>query len=440
LGGNSKILRPSPAISHSSILEHAQNTKTSLSIAHSIKSSPNTCSFNVSQTITEDYHKVADVLEQGCEESDGYEITLLDSEHQEYLTLSIDSSVLIKGGREIPTIWSLNDTYVFIIYLNQGKHTLLNIEFKFSLVNFAGKPMVKASYTSKVEIVDSTFNGISQTEISNNSMIIIAFCKEIILKNCTFQNASIYTDYQLITISASVDDAHVVIQDCKFINIKLNEDIHMATLQIAVNSTHKIEITGNTFTKCLNSESLVGALLIGDQSELNDTNTIIINNNTFSQNSGNYSGGFLLFTNNPFSNYNINNNTFSSNTNNQTKGVGKDSYLMFKDLKDDLTEDIVRSAITSMFNNSISDADKDSVHYTLSLDDEIVIEGSITLPSIPPPEPSPPGPVPPEPVPPEPVPKKKHLSIYYIIGISVGSFVIIVVIISIIIGVVLYKR
>lgn len=113
---------------------------------------------------------------------------------------------------------------------------------------------------------------------------------------------------------------------------------------------------------------------------------------------------------------------------------------MFKDLKDDLTEDIVRSAITSMFNNSMSDADKDSVHYTLSLDDEIVIEGSITLPSIPPPEPSPPGPVPPEPVPPEPVPKKKHLSIYYIIGISVGSFVIIVVIISIIIGVVLYKR
>ncbi|KAA6360725.1 MAG: hypothetical protein EZS28_043748, partial [Streblomastix strix] len=251
LGGNSKILRPSPAISHSSILEHAQNTKTSLSIAHSIKSSPNTCIYNVSQTIIDSKHYIVDVLEQGCEEPDGYEITLLDSEHYEFLDLNITSQVLIKGGREIPTIWSNLEQEIAIISLNQGTLSLENIEFKFTINNDTEDPFITPiawkgddnlqqvfiAYTSKVEIVDSTFNGISQTDISNNSMIIIAFCKEIILKNCTFQNASIYTETQLITISASVDDAHVVIQDCKFINIKLNEDIHMATLQIAVNST-----------------------------------------------------------------------------------------------------------------------------------------------------------------------------------------------------------
>ncbi|KAA6399554.1 MAG: hypothetical protein EZS28_004920 [Streblomastix strix] len=77
-------------------------------------STNNACLFNVSQTIYHGYHKIAEVLEQNCTQSDGFDIALLDSTHVEQIFIAQESSILIKGEKEIPTIWS----YAFLKFDN----------------------------------------------------------------------------------------------------------------------------------------------------------------------------------------------------------------------------------------------------------------------------------------------------------------------------------
>ncbi|KAA6383598.1 MAG: hypothetical protein EZS28_020876 [Streblomastix strix] len=76
-----------------------------------------------------------------------------------------------------------------------------------------------------------------------------------------------------------------------------------------------------------------------------------------------------------------------------------------------------------MFQGSYSNGGSDTVQYIVQMEDESIISGSITLPTTPQSDQS-------EPTPPEPAPQQIHLSIYYIIGISTGSVVLIAVIVK----------
>lgn len=51
-------------------------------------SSNDVCQFNVSQKSTGGFHTISEVLNQTCTKDGGYEIILLDSEHNEFLHLN----------------------------------------------------------------------------------------------------------------------------------------------------------------------------------------------------------------------------------------------------------------------------------------------------------------------------------------------------------------
>jgi hypothetical protein len=65
-------------------------------------------------------------------------------------------------------------------------------------------------------------------------------------------------------------------------------------LKIVLLERNKLNLTGNNFTNCYNSNSFVGALLLEDYSYIEKGQQFIINNNTFSNNFGLLTGAIFL--------------------------------------------------------------------------------------------------------------------------------------------------
>ncbi|KAA6389216.1 MAG: hypothetical protein EZS28_015259 [Streblomastix strix] len=211
LSNNNKVLRPPPAILHTAILLSVQNAETSLSITHPIKSisqivfnidnessplsearstkvkqsllvSLNACSFNVSQTVAGAFRTVAEVLVQNCTQSDGYDVTLLDSTHIEKIYINQKSSILIKSGKKIPTIWRSNEDFLGIIVIEQGNLTLENIdEYTKDTIKSNISEMFKGSYSNGGNDTVQYFVDLGEESIISGSITLLPTPKKNIL-------------------------------------------------------------------------------------------------------------------------------------------------------------------------------------------------------------------------------------------------------------------
>ncbi|KAA6379564.1 MAG: hypothetical protein EZS28_024910 [Streblomastix strix] len=102
------------------------------------------CQWNVSKynigtnTSSKTAKTINAVLEQTC--VDGYQITLEDNRHYEFIGINKakTSPIVIKGGpprdgNNIWTTWLLNSAQICTIFLVEGDLTLQNIQFNFTL-------------------------------------------------------------------------------------------------------------------------------------------------------------------------------------------------------------------------------------------------------------------------------------------------------------------
>ncbi|KAA6378828.1 MAG: hypothetical protein EZS28_025646 [Streblomastix strix] len=374
------------------------------------------CQYNVSQTIPDAIKSIADALQKPCNEFEGYEITLIDSEHNEYLNIDKD----YPGGKETATIWRSNFQSTAIIFSQQKILTVENIEFQYQIVNDSVSPysylistgnvysptslivrkcifqstqetkrindlyQIYAAYSSKVEITDSIFNGMNFSQISDNSMLYIANSKESILKNCTFQNSQLNSYSQQVVISANTSDVQISIQDCNFSNNKLLGTA-VSTLVVQVFDIHNVEITGNTFSNNINSESAVGALSIVDNSQEKRTSSFIVSNNSFSNN----------------------------------KGLASDGFMQFTNVSGTFTKASMTVILNEIFNGSTTDAGKNTVWYEIQYDEGTLV-AYFTIPKA--------------------KSGKWYQNIYAIIGLVVGLAILIAAIVVIIIAVIIYKK
>ncbi|KAA6389193.1 MAG: hypothetical protein EZS28_015283, partial [Streblomastix strix] len=220
------------------------------SIGH--KSSNDACKSIVSQTDTLQIHYVADALNVECADPEGYEITLVDSEHFEQLEINKGSIIIIKGGNGSATIWKAQNETEKVINLVQGDLTLQNIEFQFTILNETEPVLSPSTYiiyaendkllpsltlkqctfqsfsgvfdsniyqvficdVTKAEFIDCSFKGTGIDKVSNVSLIHIEFCNFTTLKKCKFQDAQIYHEGGSVTLEAGIENGSFVIQDC----------------------------------------------------------------------------------------------------------------------------------------------------------------------------------------------------------------------------------
>ncbi|KAA6374221.1 MAG: hypothetical protein EZS28_030251, partial [Streblomastix strix] len=311
-------------------------------------SSNDVCQFNVSQKSTGGFHTISEVLNQTCTKDGGYEIILLDSEHNEFLHLNQNVTILIQGKNENPTNWRSTIKCEQLILLQQGRLTLVNIEFHYSIINdteifiipsnnliqsqknsqypsltirqctFQSVSWDKSDFLvqmhtiflNRIEIDECNFNGIDAIKVSNNSMIRAEYNQEIFLYKSKFQRASVISDEQIIYLAANVEDALISVQNCEFKDINLVGGPQIAALQIALTKKYNLNIVGNTFSNCLNQYSQIGSLIIIDSSNADNNKRFIISNNQFINNTGLMTGGILFYTNDSFTQYSFNSNNF----------------------------------------------------------------------------------------------------------------------------------
>ncbi|KAA6379964.1 MAG: hypothetical protein EZS28_024509 [Streblomastix strix] len=414
------------------------------------------CKTNVSQTDTQQKHYVADVLNVECAAPEGYEITLVDSEHFEQLEINQNQFILIKGGNGSATIWKAQNETKKIINLVQGDLTLQNIEFQFTIINgtepgtepilnprdyiiYAENDKLRPSLTlkqctfqsisgvfdndifqificdvTKAEFIDCSFKGAGIDKVSNVSMIHIESCNFTTLKKCKFQDAQIYHDVGPITLEANFKGSQITIQDCEFTNITLIDEDSYAVLQVTFLETAKSKITGNTFINCSNVNQFTGALLIADALFDGSKDKYVFSNNTFTNNTGKISGSIYVLSNLQQLHYDFSDNNFKLNKNNVTDGLGQDAYFNFSNPSQNWTVDIITKELKGMFKGSISDAKNASVYFETYKDyKDVVLSGFITLPNS--------------------QTKKWYQNKYVIIGIACGAVVLIIAIIVIII-------
>ncbi|KAA6397746.1 MAG: hypothetical protein EZS28_006724 [Streblomastix strix] len=423
-----------------------------------------TCLFNVSQSGLANFRSVAEALNQTCNETDGYEINLLDSEHIESLEINKNSSIIIKGNNKVQTIWHLDSPHRQLINLNFGNLTLENIDFQFVvlskwysmiqpsyyLISVGSDPFNSPQLTIKLckfhslshsykylihqirircvdnlQIIDTVFSGIGTEEVSYISLLQVNSFKNLYLKNCTFQNASINTTTEPVFLNGIDEVISASILDCQFINITTNnENCHSALALFCIRNIKTI-ITGNKFTNCKSVNSGSGALSIYDYEFENQPDEFVINNNTFTNNTGINSGAIFFLTINNQSKYSFNFNTFVSNRNNQTDMHGQDVFLIIYDPPLSWTIDNITVIMSSIFNGSVSDALNNSVFFKVRLYNYTDYSGGIILHYQPAPQ-----------------PQKKRMSAWAVIGIIVFSVLVLinVLLVVVTIGLVLKNR
>ncbi|KAA6383309.1 MAG: hypothetical protein EZS28_021163, partial [Streblomastix strix] len=200
----------------------ATNALYSPSIFTSLKPTNDACKRNVSKTATGDdsKQKVQDVLD--LSPCDGYEITLVDSEHYESVQINKPetSHVLIKGGAkdeeqtEIHTIWGVNSNEPRTVTLLQGDLTIQNIEFIYfestdekqdeqDEVIWPWNAIIYAYDTQysfrKLSLESCIFKGLGSDK-SVNKMIYsydmnkLSIVDQFIVENSTFENIN-FTNY-----------------------------------------------------------------------------------------------------------------------------------------------------------------------------------------------------------------------------------------------------
>ncbi|KAA6393676.1 MAG: hypothetical protein EZS28_010802 [Streblomastix strix] len=424
------------------------------------KSSYDPCKSIVSSTVIVGvFLSVQLALDEECADPEGYEITLVDSEHFEQLEINKGSIIIIKGGNGSATIWKAQNETQKIINLIQGDLTLQNIEFQFTIINETRPALSPSTYiiyaendkllpsltlkqctfqsfsgvfdssiyqvficdVTKAEFIDCSFNGAGIDKVSNVSLIHIEFCNFTTLKKCKFQDAQIYHEGGSVTLEAGIENGSFVIQDCEFTNIILNDEKSKAILSVAFVAGNKSEITGNTFINCSTANSPTGALYITDEAFDGSDIKYVFSNNTFTNNTGKTSGSIYVLSRVQFLHYNFSNTKFKLSTNNVTDGLGQDAYFKFEEPVETWTNETVTGAIKGMFNGSTSDANNASVYFQVYKAEQVSYDGFITLPN-------------------STQPAKKWLNKYVIIGIACGAVVLIVAIVVIIIAIVFCRK
>ncbi|KAA6387958.1 MAG: hypothetical protein EZS28_016515 [Streblomastix strix] len=318
---------------------------TSYGTSYSHSNANAACKFNVSQTYAGAYTTITEALNQTCV-SGSYEITLLDSEHIEYLILSSNSTILIQGGRKIQTIWKLDQPHREIVDLKQG----LGIQ-----------------------------------ENSYISMIAITNFSSLTIKSSKFQNASLNSQNEAVSIYAHDPNQTILIQSCEFSNIITNNQNTQSALTIWGAQQVKVQITGNKFLNCKTALSNSGALSVYDFDDEYNTSTFSYNefridSNAFQANVGNSSGAVYLMSSNPLSAFSFANNMFFYNRNNETHGIGQDAFLVFTTTPEDWRRSNITDIIRMMFVYSTSSAQMDSVYFEAVLEDYL-FAGAISLPN-----------------------------------------------------------
>ncbi|KAA6374230.1 MAG: hypothetical protein EZS28_030244, partial [Streblomastix strix] len=428
---------------------------------------------NVSQNSTGAFLTVAEALAIPCTEEGGYEIKLLDLEHIEQLEITQSSLIHIKGTNKNPVIWYSIANSKNTIGLIQGNLTLENIEFRYQLLK---DPKVTISpafcligvygynyppdqifiYTSltarncifqsvsyvtdefneylydisvgninQLDIDKCSFKGVGMAELSNILFLEVVHIDEVVLSNSTFSDILIFKEGTAVMFTGNGEFKSIIINKCEFINMNYSDVGLCSAVSIqSYDNSVKAYVTDNKFINCNNLNPYTGAIFIVNPSSYpKKPNEFVVEGNTFTNNAGNYSGAIFLDSFNTLSSFSFKNNKFSKNLNNQTSGIGKDVFIHFSEIPDGWTKDNIGSKISEIFEGSQTDAGKDSIYYLVGdLDREEVpeIHGDISLPEL---------------------RNKWWQNKYAIIGISVGSLVLVVAVVSIvIIGVIVYRK
>ncbi|KAA6398039.1 MAG: hypothetical protein EZS28_006436 [Streblomastix strix] len=200
------------------------------------------------------------VLERAC--SDGYDITLDDSNHYEYITINKAQPVTIKGSvyqteNQMRTIWRVNTSSTNTITLKQGILTLQNIQFEYykesnSIIYPTGN-LLEANYFTHNEqliITQCIFKG--QHNISIREIIIASGLNTMNIIDCYFQDIQIENDFDCTVKFFSFNTgSEVLFENSHFENINQSGSYSMGIIDTtAYTDNQKVTINRCTFERC----------------------------------------------------------------------------------------------------------------------------------------------------------------------------------------------
>ncbi|KAA6404140.1 MAG: hypothetical protein EZS28_000343, partial [Streblomastix strix] len=366
-----------------------------------LKPTNDECKWNVGKIITGDdsKHKVQDVLD--LSPCDGYEITLVDSEHFESVQInkSQDFPVLIKGGAknqediQIHTVWGVNSNEPRTVTLLQGDLTIQNIEFIYfentdekqdeqDGVIWPWNAIIYAydqSLSFRILSLESCiFKGLGSNQ-SVNKMIYTYNMKKLSITQCTFQDANFNANYSIYYFTSNRDN-ELIVENSTFVNISFSNS-ERGNIYIETQDYNQIiNINGNTFENIMMNESYyssTAAIYIYSFSYLQvEPNQYIITNNKFINNTGYYAGGIYgyFYYGGIF---NFSSNEFSNNSKLYSGNGANDAYLMWYNYPQGWNIDNVKYKILKIFENCTPSNEK-NVYYEFRVNGDFEISGYIT--------------------------------------------------------------
>ncbi|KAA6382087.1 MAG: hypothetical protein EZS28_022384, partial [Streblomastix strix] len=324
------------------------------------------CHWDVSQTPgTNTKNNVTLALLETC--SDGYDITLVDTEHAEFLIIYQDSTILIKSSpnNNQQTVWKYNDTYEdgFIILLLKGDVTLQNIDFQY-LVNTVGylriSPQsnlifipIQLDMIKSLTVIHCNFKGFgdkSGSLIINSYVVDISGANEVIFDQCTFSDIKSQTGVMVVAGYNSF-----ILKDSSFIDTDSQGDDTYGALQVQEGNSNnfEIEIIRNHFKNC--RSKALGTIIVFFQ--YLQTNSLKINGNTITECRGFlaalalgfYDVGIIEFKNNKF---------VDNRASGQSDNYGCDVYLSTIFATDTIVDPLeyARTSLEGSTSNNINSA------------------------------------------------------------------------------------